>query len=114
MADEPKRKRGRPRIYPEGYERHHKTGIASTKAGGWKSQKKYRINHADEIREYEKRRRELECSITFRIPSSNKPAFEQLVKQTGMSISALCLDAIREKYGIDFSVPIEPQDENQK
>ena len=103
MADEQKRRPGRPRIYPEGEHRPHKSGFASTKAGGWASQKKYRETHKG-----------LVYARTFRMPASNKPYFEQLVKQTGMSISALCLDAIREKYGIDFSVPIEPQDENQK
>ena len=85
------KKRGRPPLSPEEKairsEMRNQYAAEYHRRNGWQSQKKYHEGF------YEPK---------IAIPLRNKEKFAMLVKNSGMSISDFCLDAIKDKYGIDF------------
>lgn len=99
MADI-KKKRGRPPLSPEkkadAQARRSAAQNAHHKSTGWAAQKKYRSQHSGE---------RYEAKVTM--PAVNRDAFSNLLEQTGLTISDLVLEAVYEKYGIDFRKPID-------
>lgn len=98
------KKRGRPALSPEEKSRRiedKRAYVANySKKNGYAAQKKYRKTHPEiyKGRFYEPK---------LRIPVCNKEAFLQLADDNGVSVTQLCLSAIKEKYGIDFSDPVD-------
>lgn len=82
------KKRGRPPLSAE----KKAESIAKRKA----YKKEYRSNHPEVYkgRFYEPK---------IRIPISNKEKLQSLLFSTGLSISQIFIDAVREKYDIDLS-----------
>ena len=100
MADEVKRGRGRPPLSPEkkaeAQARRSAAQNTHHKSTGWAAQKKYRGQHKGE---------RYEAKVTM--PAVNRDAFTKLLEHTGLTISDLVLEAVYEKYGIDFRKPID-------
>lgn len=97
------KKRGRPALPPEEkakrIEAKRAYMAAYSKKNGYAAQKKFRETHPEyKDRFYEPK---------LRIPSQNKELFIGLAAANNMSVTQLCLSAIKEKYGIDFSEPID-------
>lgn len=91
-------------------------GISSTKEGGYASQKRYRQNHPDRVREQKRKQSERLRGKTYepklRIPIENKPIVEKLLSETGLTITQLCIGAIEEKYGVTILKKLDkPNDE---
>ena len=88
-----------------------RAGFSSTKEGGYVSQKRYRENHPDRIKEQRRKQKEKTRGILYerklRLPMSSKAALDELLQSTGLSITELCLTAIEEKYGVDLRKPID-------
>lgn len=82
------KKRGRPPLSPE------------LKAESQAKRKAYE-------KEYRKSHPEIYCGRFYepklRIPIANKEELLSLLASTGLSISQIFIDAVREKYGIDLS-----------
>lgn len=95
MADETKNKGGRPPLSPEEREARRRAKIQRDnerqKERGYPAHKNYIERHKGEI--YEAR---------VRIPSSNKPVLEQLLSETGLTVTQFFVNAVKEKYGIDL------------
>lgn len=98
MADETKKKGGRPPLSPEEREVRRKAKVKRDnerqKERGYPARKSYIERHKGEI--YEPK---------LRIPASNKPELEQLLVKTGLTVTQLFVGAVKEKYGIDLSEP---------
>ena len=96
MADVPKKNR---------------SGISATKAGGYASQKRYRQNHPDRVREQKRKQNERLRGSTYepklRIPMENKHILEKLLADTGLSITELCIGAVEEKYGVTIQKQVD-------
>ena len=95
MADETKKKGGRPPLSPEEREERRKAknrrDNERKKAQGYTAQKKYRENRKGRV---------YEPKLT--IPVSKKDALFQLMEQTGMTTTQLFVSAVEEKYGVDL------------
>ena len=96
------KKRGRPPLPPEQRKERKtsKSGVSSTKAGGYASQKRYRENHPDRVREQRRKRQNALYEPKLHIPVENKPVLEKLLAETGYNLTQLCLSAVEEKYGV--------------
>lgn len=96
--DDEKKKGGRPPLSPEEREARRRAKIKRDnerqKERGYPAHKNYIERHKGEI--YEAR---------VRMPSSNKSTLEQLLSATGLTVTQLFVDAVKEKYGIDLSEP---------
>lgn len=88
-----------------------RAGFSSTKEGGYMSQKRYKENHPDRIKEQRRKQKEKMRGVIYerklRLPVSSKAALDELLQSTGLSITELCLTAIEEKYGVDLRKPID-------
>lgn len=99
MADDKKKKKS-------------KSGISATKAGGYAAQKKYHAtNDPQKEREWRERSRERQRGKVYepkiRVQIEFKPALIQLVADTGMSLTTLCLTALEEKYNITLQKGVD-------
>lgn len=95
MADEMKKKSGRPPLSPDEREARRKAKVQRDnnrqKERGYPARKNYVERHRGEI--YEPK---------LRIPAANKPELEQLLAETGLTMTQLFVGAVKEKYGIDL------------
>lgn len=91
----------------ENDKRKSKAGFSSTKAGGYASQKRYRANHPDRIREQNQKRRGKTYEPKVRIPIEHKATIDELLTSTGLSFTQLCITAIEEKYDITLHSPLD-------
>ena len=95
MADEIKKKRGRPPLSPEEREAHRKAknkrDNERKKAKGYTAQKNYRENRKGQV--YEPK---------LVIPASKKALLFELMKSAGMTTTQLFVTAVEEKYGVDL------------
>jgi len=116
MADE-KKKRGRPKTprteeelqqlqgkRREWYKTYKKTYDQVT---GYASQKKYKANHPERVREQKRRQGAKLYEPKLRIPIEKKPELEKLLSNTGLTISQLFLGAVEEKYGISLQKTVD-------
>ena len=91
-----------------------KAGFSSTKEGGYASQKRYRANHPDKIREQKRKQRERSRGLIYepklRIPIENKSVLEKLLSDTGLNITQLCIGAVEEKYGVTIQKNLDKSD----
>lgn len=91
-----------------------RAGVSSTKEGGYASQKRYRQNHPDRVREQKRKQNErLRGSIyepKLRIPMENKHILEKLLADTELSITQLCIGAVEEKYGVTIQKQVDKPD----
>lgn len=98
MANEIKGKGGRPPLSPEDREARRKAKIKRDnerqKERGYPARKSYVKRHKGEV--YEPK---------LRMPASNKGMLEQLLAETGLTVTQLFVGAVKEKYGIDLSEP---------
>lgn len=96
MAEEAKKKIGRPPLSPQEREARriakNRYGNERQKQRGYPARKRYVEKHRGEI--YEPK---------LRIPAYNKPLLEKLLADTGLTITQLFLDALETKYGVDLS-----------
>lgn len=96
MADEIKKKVGRPQLSPEERELRriakYKRDNERKKAQGWVAQKKYRATHKPQV--YEPK---------LRIPLSKKETLKTLLAETNLSATQLFVGAVEEKYGVILS-----------
>lgn len=76
------------------------SGISSTKAGGYASQKRYKQNHPDRVIEQRRKRSERLFEPKLRIPRKNKHIVDRLISETGMNLSDLFIRAVEDKYGV--------------
>lgn len=97
MADDSK-KRGRPPLSDEQKAmRKNKTskpGISATKEGGYASQKRYRANHPEKVKEWQHRYYEPKV----RILQEYRAELERLARETQLTLSELFISAVEEKY----------------
>lgn len=114
MADEIKKKRGRPPLTDEEKalrpKRKTKPAFNSTKAGGYATQRRYEENHREEIRERQRIRRQRIYEPKLRIPLENKETLLNLLSQTGLTMTQLFLGAVEEKYGVILQKHIDNKD----
>lgn len=93
MADEIKKKGGRPPLSPEERETRRKAKIKRDnerkKAQGYTAQKKYRENRKGKY--YEPK---------LNIPADKKEVLFRLMDQTGLTTTQLFVSAVEEKYGV--------------
>lgn len=110
------KKRGRPPLSPEEKEQRRIAKNAATNAyhkkNGYASQEKYRQAHPEKYRAYRETARERTYEPKVRIPIELKVVLEELLKQTGLSISQLFIGAVEEKYNITLHKGID-DDENE-
>lgn len=98
MADGNKR-RGRPPLTDEQREERS----IRRKAMAVKRQQKYAAAHPEKVKA--SRQRYYEPKV--RIPIENKPILEQLLIDSGLSFTSLCLEAIEEKYSVTLRKPVD-------
>lgn len=95
-------------------ENKKRAGISSTKEGGYASQKRYRQNHPDRVREQKRKQSERLRGKTYepklRIPIENKAIIEKLLSDTGLTITQLCVGAVEEKYGVTILKQLDKSD----
>lgn len=104
MADEEKKKRGRPPLTDEQKEMRrieaNKKQADRHKRNGYASQKKYKEAHPDKEREWHKISRARYYMPTLRIPKEFHANLVELSNQAGLSINQLFINAVEEKYNI--------------
>lgn len=93
----------------------NKSGFSSTKAGGYSAQKKYHAsNDPTKEQQWRKTSRERQRGKVYepkiRVQIEFKPALLQLIADTGLSLTALCLTALEEKYGIVLHKSVDSDD----
>nr|DAO56456.1 MAG TPA: hypothetical protein [Caudoviricetes sp.] len=95
MADEMKKKSGRPPLSPDEREARRKAKVQRDnnrqKERGYPAHKKYVEKHRGEI--YEAR---------LRLPADNRHLLEELLSNTNLSVTQLFTGALKEKYGVDL------------
>lgn len=105
------KKRGRPPLAPEEKEQRRIAKNAATNAyhkrNGYASQEKYRQAHPEKYRAYRETARGRTYEPKVRIPIEFKIDFEELLKQTGLSISQLFIGAVEEKYKVTLHKEID-------
>ena len=111
MADEIKKKRGRPPLNPDlkaqnvalRREKHAAYQREYAKRTGCAAQKKYRASHPEVYRgrHYEPK---------LRIPIEKKDVLMRLVAETGMSITQLFVEAVQEKYNVTLAPSVDNDD----
>lgn len=81
-----------------------KRELARQKATGYAAQKRYREKHPEKAREYRQKQTDREKGNIYeprlRLPIEDKKILQQLCSQTGLTITQLCVIAIKEKYGV--------------
>lgn len=91
-----------------------RSGISSTKEGGYAAQKRYREAHPERVREQRRKQKERMRAVVYerklRIPMANKPILDDLLRSTGLSITELCLGAVEEKYGVMLQKTVDKID----
>lgn len=114
MADEQKRGRGRPPLTDEQKamrQTKSKRGVSSTKEGGYLSQKRYRQNHPDRVREQKRKQgvrlRETHYEPKLRLPREAQDTIAHLMADAGLTITQLFAGAVEEKYGVTLQKPLD-------
>lgn len=69
------------------------------------AQKRYKENHPDRVKQQDQARRKDLYEPKLQIKVWNKPAYENLLKETGMNQTQLFISLVKEKYGIDLASP---------
>lgn len=99
-------------------DKNNKTKRANAyhKTTGYAAQKKYHAtNNPEKEKEWRRISRERSRGKAYtpkiRILLEYKPAFDELLKTTGLSITALCLSAVEEKYGVTLQKTIDNNEE---
>lgn len=81
-----------------------KRELARQKATGYAAQKRYRERHPEKTRQYRKKQKEREKGTVYepkiRLKIEYKQALLDLLSETELSITDLCLGAVEEKYGV--------------
>jgi hypothetical protein len=109
MADEEKRKRGRPPLSPElKAERaaaRKEYNKAYLKAHGFAAQRKYDKTEKGVAarRNYVKKNAGKRYAARISIPASKKDVLLDLVKSSNMSINKFFVSLVEEKYNVDLS-----------
>lgn len=102
MADEKKR-RGRPPL-SDGQKKNRTRGVSSTKEGGYASQKRYRQNHPEKVREQKRKQnarlRETHYEPKLWLPRESQEIIANLMAATGLTLTQLFAGAVEEKYNI--------------
>ena len=105
MADEIKKKRGRPPLSPEKKTERiiakNQSTNAYHKKTGYAAQKKYKASHPEVYCAYEPK---------IRMPVDKKDVVTQLTAQTGLTITQLFVTAVEEKYGVILHKPLDKTD----
>lgn len=100
MADEPKRKRGRPPLSPEAkvesYKERNKYKNEWHKQTGYAAQKKYREAHPFV---YSERKYH---DVKVYISRERKDDLKDLAKREGLTVSEMFIRAVEEKYSINL------------
>lgn len=119
MSDETKKKRGRPPLTDAEREKRriesNKRQAERLKRNGYAAQKKYHtMNDPAKEREWRKESRERQRGKVYepkiRIQIDFKPTLMQLMTDTGLSLTALCLTALEEKYGVVLQKSVDSSD----
>ncbi len=99
-------------------DKNNKTKRANAyhKTTGYAAQRKYHAtNNPEKEREWRKTSRERRKGkyhkAEIRIPIEYKPVIDEILASTGLSMNALCLGALEEKYGITLHKPIDNNEE---
>lgn len=108
MADEIKKKRGRPPMSPELKAERivQKNALTNAyhKKNGYASQKKYREAHPDKYRTYRATSNGRTYEPKLRIPIDKKEELTLLLQSEGVSLTQLFMILVMEKYGINLSL----------
>lgn len=104
--EEEKKKRGRPPLSPEEKEKRrvakNAASTAHHKRTGWAAQYKYKKEHPEKCREYNKRARENVYEPKIRLPLSKKQDLQSILESENLSITQLFCLLVKEKYGIEL------------
>lgn len=107
MADEIKKKRGRPPLSPEIKAERIALKNASTNAyhkkNGYAAQEKYRQAHPEKYRAYRETARGRTYEPKLRIPIEKKDELASLLQSEGVSLTQMFVTLVMEKYGINLS-----------
>lgn len=110
MTDESKKKRGRPPLTPEQkamrQKKVSKPGISSTKMGGYASQRRYKENHPDKVKEWQRRYYEPKV----RVLQEYRADLERLCRETQLTLSQLFVGAVEEKYCVVLQKHLDKDD----
>lgn len=107
MADEIKKRRGRPPMSPEMKAERVARKNASTNAyhkkSGYAAQEKYRQAHPEKYRTYREAARGRTYEPKLRIPIDKKDELASLLQSEGVSLTQMFMALVMEKYGINLS-----------
>lgn len=107
MADEIKKKRGRPpmssEMKAERVARRNASTNAYHKRNGYASQEKYRQAHPDRYLAYREAAKGRTYEPKLRIPIDKKDKLTSLLQSEDVSLTQLFITLVMEKYGINLS-----------